>query len=144
MRSTWFCLALLAGCVLGCGNRNSFQQVTGVVTYQTAPVEGATVNFYNAETKTASYGRTDASGRFHLSTKATSDGAPPGSYVVTISKLQATGGEVKEIAPGVLDPNPTPGVTYHAIPPMYANQATSGLTATVTAGGKNDFEFHLK
>jgi hypothetical protein len=69
--------------------------VRGVVHYKGAPAPGIRVTFHpqgkSAEMKFVPTGETGPDGSFVLSTGAPSNGAPPGSYVVTFEK--------REIAP---------------------------------------------
>lgn len=129
--------------LLGCGKAGN-PAVSGVANYQGKPVEGATVTFHSADGKGGAYfGRTDAAGRYQLA-GGTVPGVPAGKYNVTVSKVVTSGGEVKEIAPGVLDPNPKLGKTTYAIPVIYTNPATSGLSVEVKPGDKNAFPLDLK
>lgn len=82
-------LALLAlASVAGCSG-NVPVPVSGTVTLDGLPVEGAGVTFYRTEggkEGRAAGGRTDASGRYQLGTLTDTDGAFPGDYVVVVSR----------------------------------------------------------
>ncbi|HVA46572.1 MAG TPA: carboxypeptidase-like regulatory domain-containing protein [Pirellulales bacterium] len=161
-----FCLAAwiaLAGLGLGgsqgCsrakrGDPNG-RPVTGAVTYQGSPVEGANVTFVSASTP--AFGRTDAEGKFKLATAA-GENVPLGSYQVAIVKKEAPlvepeSSSTEELGDGGLpadyqfvppDPNaPPPAEPKDLLPAKYADAAKSGLSATVTADGKNEFDFPL-
>src|SRR5437762_1882451 len=79
---------------LGCssGNTGSYATVSGVVTNNGNPVDGAKVTFHStvessgqkAETYSA---QTDSSGKYLLATMGKDPGIPPGMYKVTITKL---------------------------------------------------------
>lgn len=164
-------MGLLA--LVGCGsdphvaNRPDVVPVTGVVTLDGAPVEGATVTFVNTAgmapgeqvTGRSSVGRTDESGRFELTTFESGDGAVPGGYTVTVTKyeVQATGGggtttDVSEEG-GSLE-----GESYTApdeesadadtatnlLPEKYDSAKSSNLSVTVKADGENDIPISLE
>jgi hypothetical protein len=109
-------------------------EVTGTVTYQGAPVEGARVMFHSEAGRPAT-GTTDAEGRFELMTFEPRDGAIPGQHKVTVTKRVE-----------VDDPN-QPDSPYKMVremlPARYGNPERSGLTASVEPGGDNDFRFEL-
>lgn len=109
----------------------------GTVTYQGKPVADASVSFQHSEGKVSATGKTDAQGKFKLSTYGADDGAPAGKYRVTV----AVSG-VKEIEPGVLAPIPEGGV-QSPIPPKYSNPTESGLDVEVPAAGSSDLKVDL-
>lgn len=119
----------------GCGNRNpATQAVTGTVTYQGKPVEGAGVMFMPNVGRPAS-GETDAQGRFTLRTYKENDGAILGENVVSISKTIP--------APHDSTKDPMLQKMISVLPIRYASPTTSPLKATVSATGPNDFDFAL-
>ncbi len=144
------------GCVLvlaGCGgaphdpNRPKTVPVTGTVTHNGKPVEGATVTFMaqNPQGRGAT-GRTDEAGRFTLTTFGANDGAIPGEYRVKIAKTLVEGQLSQEQAQQSQEqgkPIPAP-VEKDLLPLKYKKAETSGLTASVQADGENDFPFELK
>ena len=156
-------LLVLAGlCVcVGCGGNAGIKglvNVTGTVNYQGKPVDGATVSFAPEGTGRAASGRTDASGKFRLTTLNENDGALPGKYKVSVSKVenldaasQLTAEDMaKMVGGGKAAPSgPTPskggqsGGIKHHVPEKYETPDKSGLTAEVTDGGANDFTFDL-
>src|SRR5206468_4122315 len=94
--------AILGVCVLalmGCGDKPV--EVSGIVTIDGTPVEGATVT-YITEDGTKSYsGFTDASGKFDLTGSDSSKrGALRGDYKVTVIKAPKMAGPG-----GAVDPN---------------------------------------
>jgi hypothetical protein len=77
--------------IAGCGPKAV--PVEGVVKFDGAPVEGATVTFVTSDGKQSASGQTDASGHFSLST-STVPGAYPGDYkVVVVKNTQVAGNE---------------------------------------------------
>lgn len=109
----------------GCGGDGTVP-VTGTVTLDGAPVEGAAVILEPAEGGSPASATTDASGKFSLKTVA-------GPHKVAISKTKVTmaeGANVPEDAGGeVSDEN-----MEYLTPMKYASPMTSGLTVDVTAG----------
>ncbi|MCU0877820.1 MAG: carboxypeptidase-like regulatory domain-containing protein [Pirellulaceae bacterium] len=142
----------------GCNSDGpSTSPVSGVVKHNGNPVEGAIVSFVptqtTGETATA-VGTTDASGKYVLSTRAKDDGAIPGDYKVSITKIEgggqgtaagggavSTDGEMPADYAGASDaPPPT---TKNLLPAKYASADTSGLTATVGSKAET-FDFNLE
>jgi hypothetical protein len=87
--------SLLLGAVLfglvSCGHgdrKEAVYRVTGKVLYQGNPAEGATVTFHALEGDSAKMpkpgGQVQKDGEFRLSTYRSFDGAPAGSFAVTI------------------------------------------------------------
>ena len=110
----------------------------GMVTYQGKPVANADVSFQHAEGKVTPTAKTDASGKFALKSYGEEEGAPAGSYKVTV----AVSG-VQEIEPGVLAPAP-PGGFKSPIPEKYGSATTSELNVEVPAAGSTDLKVELK
>lgn len=152
------CLAALA--ILGCNQGGSSLgtiPVSGVVTLDGQPVEGAVVAFApTSTTGRAASGVTDASGRYQLTTQDPGDGALPGSYAVTISKSDA--GSTPAIDPSLTPEEATRAameardaasdagtdpVVKDLLPAKYKTASESGLKAEVAAG-KGEFNFDLK
>lgn len=114
--------------------------VSGVVTLDTQPVEGAHVAFATDRAGKAynAMAVTDAQGRFRLQTFRPQDGAVPGMHRVQIEKTTFSD------PPADLPPEAsfTPVETSH-LPKKYRSTRTSGLTAEVTEQGPNEFVFEL-
>lgn len=145
-------LCMLAFCgTSGCGQKDELglKEVTGTVTYEGGPVEGAIVSFVPKEGKGRSAtGTTDENGAFKLGTIAADDGVLPGDYNVTIRKFEVEPSpyqhmtdmeEQKQAAKGPL-PIPKP---EELLPEKYAKAATSGLEVTVGDDGAKDLNFDL-
>lgn len=123
--------------ILGCGKRGNADRpptvpVQGVVTYKGQPVEGASVSFQRTDRTKSAVGRTDAHGKYFLTTFEPGDGAMTGEYDVKIVKYE----QPKE--------EPEDGVTpplKSLIPEKYAKGV---LKATVQDGGDNTFDFDLQ
>lgn len=147
--STLPALAFIAGCG---SDMPSTVPVTGTVTMDGSPVEGATVNFLSEEGARTASGRTDASGKFTLKTIVgtdSADGAVVGRHQVAVVKTESEGqsvGDPKEFMSKMAE-NPTITSDFkikQVIPAKYGNPTMSGLTADVSEGGANDFTFELK
>lgn len=138
---------VFVGCVVaaltGCSKNNFADpdtvKVTGSVTYEGRPVDGADVLFVPKGGKgqrVSSEAKTDAGGHFEMTTSTGGanfkPGLVPGKYVVAISKL---------------DPSAVRDVTKppkSLLPQSYADARKSKLSADVKEGQDNDFSFALK
>ena len=129
--------------------------VTGTVTLDGNPVEGATVTFVPGQTGDPAVGTTDASGKYSLKSFGSEDGATPGEYQVTVTKFDfaeaggGSGGNDAEM------PDDYGGAAAggegaddsgkNALPAKYAIAAESGLSATVTEdASQNVFDLALE
>ena len=150
----------LFSATVGCGEPagDAPVPVTGKVIYQDQPVEGARVTFHNtAKTggRSAS-GRTAADGTFSLTTNKTDDGALPGDYTITISKIESNTGKTIAVEDGEfgadygammdgaaagVDPSQTKD---NKLPPKYADVGKSGIDRSVVKDSSNDFEIVLE
>ena len=89
--STMIALSFIA-CSLGCSNEHpELRGVSGLVTYNDAPVADATVAFYSDNSMRMATGRTDAEGRFSLTSFEANDGAPSGRTQSGRHKVRRTG-----------------------------------------------------
>lgn len=135
-------VVLVLGCVVGCGDSGTLPtvKVSGTVTYNGQPVEGASVAFVPEKGPPAS-GETDASGKFTLSTFETGDGAVPGKHTVLISEpspdIELSGEEDYEY--DYSEPDESAG----RFPAKYGDLGTSDFTADVKEGGEGDFTFNM-
>ena len=149
-------LAMLCVPVAGCGAAGgsggpAVFPVTGVVKLNGQPVAGADIVFNLKDGTGSSFGRTDASGIYQLTTRRSNDGAPPGDYLVVISKAdEAPPPDSANIPQDSPNYNPFVGKAAPAkpkaksgIPAKYADAKTSGLTARVLEE-KNTIDFELK
>ncbi|MEZ6112701.1 MAG: carboxypeptidase-like regulatory domain-containing protein [Pirellulaceae bacterium] len=113
--------------------------VTGVVTYNGSPVSGATVTFHPKSGDRAAVAQTDAAGIYQLTTQAANDGALPGDYVVTVTKIEFSGGtELPEDHPDYgKAPASDESEAKSLVPQKYGDPKTSDLAVTVQAGENN-------
>ncbi len=150
MNALWrYALLLVLVFVWGCNGaavREPTAPVTGVVTYNGEPVEGATVVFGPAsEQSQPATGTTDGSGRFTLRTYEPGDGAIPGQFTVTISKTRTVSGMTEDEEHEAIEAGKEieAAETVDELPEKYKDGLKSGLTADVEAGRDNHFEFNL-
>jgi len=122
---------LLAGCGGAPDDRPELADVTGVVTLDGEPVDGASVAFSPKSGMRGASGQTNAEGEFKLSYASTM-GCPLGEHTVEISTRR----EIQDEYGGVA------GMEPETIPPQYRGNSTT-LTAEVTADGENHFVFDL-
>jgi len=152
------CSLALCGCT-GCGaagesTRPKTTPVSGVVTYKSAPVEGAVVKFELVSHEYGASGVTDKDGAFKLTTFAPGDGAVPGEYYVTITKPAATAADPKaSVSQDDPSYNPSNEAVSDAdiqitapkslLPEKYGKPATSGLKETIGDTPKTDLKYDL-
>ncbi|MBT5017515.1 MAG: carboxypeptidase regulatory-like domain-containing protein [Planctomicrobium sp.] len=131
-------LVATGGMLMGCSgdkspDRPATTPTTGVVTYNGDPIEGATVTFKPGAEGKAAFGKTDAEGKFAITTFEGGDGAIPGSYTISVTKME----EIESNAVSMDDPNYDPTIEEpepkNLLPEKYADATKSGLTATVGA-----------
>lgn len=150
---TSLAIGLLLGItwIVGCAqqpaaDRPTTYSVTGTVTFQGNPVEGATVAFSPTQGKQGAFATTDASGKYSLTTFVGGDGALPGEYKVKISQYEKeapSGGEGEEYVPPEETGEGEDSGPKNLLPEKYADANSSGLTATVTEG-ENTIDFALE
>lgn len=157
-------LVLTVGLIGGCSrgpSRPKTYSVSGTVTFNGQPVEGASVIFVpksmvqggagqNAQGPQVATAETDAQGRYQLTTFAKGDGAIPGEYLVKVFKYPkpetpaGTGGQGEEEyrPPEEAETQPAAATPKNLLPDKYANERTSGLSFTVEAKA-NTFDITL-
>ena len=150
----------------GCGTKlPATAPARGTVLYRGEPVEGAVVLFSRGSRNIANgelaIGKTDAKGRFELTThvagEAQAKGAVAGQYEVTISKRVPPPGISQSQHQAMVDaankigesgamvpPDKQPPELVEMLPPRYSVTGQSELKAEVTSKGPNDFPFELK
>ncbi len=148
-RAVLLCLLCAAAAVAGCGGSEGpeLARVTGRVLHQGQPVEGAQVRFAAAGSPRIAYAKTDADGRFLLTTFQTGDGAVVGEHRVAIFKhapTQPAAAAKPTAVPGMNGASMESGPETNQLPARYQNPQDSPLRAAVTARGPNDFTFELK
>jgi hypothetical protein len=145
-------LLLATVAVAGCSPKaglSGLYPVQGKVTFNGQPVEGAEVTLtpdaVSGESRGAG-GRTNGSGEFKIRTLEPDDGAYPGKYHVTVTKLEPDGKmPTTEELNAARDSGKQINIKMkNSLPEKYAKIKTSGLTYTVTAGKNSDLVIDLK
>jgi hypothetical protein len=131
----------------GCSPSGSFSRVSGKVTFNGEPIEGARVTFVGT-TETREGGReeyyttTDSSGKYAISGVRKSPGIPPGVYKVVVTKLTLKGGA--KLSDGLdLTQLEMSGLGTNALPKEYGSAQTTKLSAELDPG-KNSKDLELK
>ncbi|NQT13922.1 MAG: carboxypeptidase regulatory-like domain-containing protein [Planctomycetes bacterium] len=145
----WLALvACLAGCPQGGedGDYPASAPVTGTVTYNSSPVEGATVMFTPASgSGFSSFGVTDAKGNFALKTQWGADGAVPGSYKASVSKTESKIEDVEGSEANIEteEEGAAPSAITDHLPVRYKSPETADLPVEVKADVANNFPLDL-
>ncbi len=154
----WMFLVLTAA---GCAGKYTPVQVSGVVTLDGKPVEGATVNFYavgDEREGRMAFGTTDKAGAFQLSTMGNGDGALRRDYKVVIYKNVPTNPNLKvPDFPDTVEGNTAKANFFYqnyeakgiqpfknALPERYGDPKTTPLSFTVTGPTTTKFELTSK
>lgn len=146
----------LAGC--GGSDKPDTVPVSGKVTLDGVPVEGASVMFRPEGSGRPGTAMTDADGAYSLSSYGEpNDGAVPGEYTVAVIKIGGPGASaLAGSAPPQSDPNAlstidaTSGTnsaeapeTEYFVPKKYTDPSTSGLKLTIPEGGSDNINLEL-
>lgn len=136
--------------ISGCGgssepaDRPERTQVSGTVTYQGNPVDGAIITLLPDDpTAKGAYATTDSSGKFQLSTFGGNDGAVPGNYKVSVRKLESISAPQPNPGDPGYDPSAPEPEPKHLLPEKYADPHKSGLTVTVGQQPISDLKLEL-
>ncbi|MCE9561581.1 MAG: carboxypeptidase-like regulatory domain-containing protein [Planctomycetes bacterium] len=122
-------------CFVGCGMQGGRQPVSGSVSHNGQPLNGATVTFFAMEGPPGPIaGALIKDGRFNIPAE---HGLEPGTYKVSISMAVPGGIQTPEEKAAGASPKGKEG-----LPEKY-NTATT-LTAEVKASGSNHFDFKLE
>jgi hypothetical protein len=120
-----------AGCSPDTGGRSG---VFGKVQFQGSPVANGTIEFVSADGSQRS-GSTITAGTYAVPAPK---GLLPGTYVVRINAAEETG----PAPTGPPGPESMTQTAKNRIPPQYNVDTT--LSAEVTEGGRNEFDFDLQ
>jgi hypothetical protein len=123
---------------VGCSKdtRTPVYPVQGQIFLNGKPLSEAIVTFHprgGAPAEPLPSAHTDAEGRFKLTSFETDDGAPEGTYAISLVCFRT-----HPIRKG------SDGDATNIVPARYANAATSKLTATVVAGDNELPPFQVK
>lgn len=125
--------------------------VSGTVTLDGEPVEGATVNMLSEESNRVASGRTDTSGKFTVKTIVggqTVEGAVPGKHKIAVVKTESDGQDMGDPKEMMAQMTTNPAITSefkqrHLIPEKYKNPEMSRLEAEVSQSGPNEITLEL-
>jgi len=145
--------------LIGCGKKEgSYATVSGVVTFNGNPVEGARIAFHSTVEVDGKQGtsfgaQTDSSGKYVIAAIGKDPGIPPGLYKVTVVKWEGGKGPAgsADIDQGQLDAMASDtggaagkGGPVNLLPKEYGNPANTKLSATLEAGKNENVNFALK
>lgn len=143
-------VSILSFSLLGCGEssgpgRPKLAPVSGVIKFQGKPVANADVTFAGEGSPRFATARTDAEGKFALTTFDTNDGAVPGKHAITIAASPTGGKKPEEMtAQDMINMGPRNPTAEGTLPAKYADPKTSGLSRTVVEGEPNTFTIDLE
>lgn len=144
--------AIACFAILGCGSdRPELVPVTGLVTLDGTPLTTGRIEFFPISGRPA-YGAIGGDGRYELTSYEQGDGAPPGSYVVTVTARQdVVDGPVYASIEDEMRGKPIsnqqgagPSRPRWLAPSLYANRSTTTLAANVGDGSEINFELKSK
>lgn len=146
----------LTGCsdgAAGAAKREKVSKVSGKVTMAGAPVASAIVTFSPGGKQPAANGRTDAEGKYTLTTYDPGDGAAPGDYTVLVTKEGASATSAMPTGHDPTGAKPVDSAAMHSaqkvagptglLPSKYSAATSSDLKVTVK-DGDNDIPLELK
>ena len=141
--NAWFLVLGLLTFSVGCDSGPKLIEAGGTVTYQSKPVAEADIVFIPDAGGPFVLGRSDAQGKFVLSTDG-KPGALAGAYKIGINAMRQKRHVSEKEAPTMTDAQIAAN-HESVIPRKYNHQITSGLTATVSDDPKaNQFNLDLK
>ena len=131
--------AAIGGVMVGCGHRE-MGPVSGTLRYKGTPVPDAVVKF-TAQSRPTAIGRTDAEGRYTLTTFPKGDGAYGGSHTIVVIPWMESWIELPDDAQ--TGRKPPPVVPRTDIPDRCRQLSESPLKADVVAGKQNVINLEL-
>ena len=147
-RGLYVCSGLILASIAGCSAASAAPEeelvaVSGVVTMDGKPLEGALVSFVPTGTNGSARrgsGITDSDGQFQMLNYLNQEGLPVGAYVVVVSQWVMPDGSVPPA-----DVPPATSGAVQAIPPLWRDMARAGShnKVTVPEDGRTDFEFKI-
>lgn len=120
-----FACLVVVFCLSGC-DKHGFVQSGGKITFEDgSPVTKGSIAFSTANFQAD--GTIQSDGTYILSSLKKGDGLPPGHYKVTVNSFETNDKEQM----------------VYLVDPKFSDPAQSGLSAEVTKGGKNQFDFKV-
>lgn len=141
-------MLMFLGCAGGSDadvNREETVPAAGTVTYNGTPVEGAKIALIpETKGKPGAAATSIEGGKFVLLTYETGDGAAPGDYIATVTKVEYPQGSTASEDDPDYDPNAPEPKPKYLVPEKYSSAAKSGLKVTIPAGGIENIELKLE
>ena len=150
--AAFLALAAAVGCSGG-NDLGQFATVSGTVTHNGAPVDGAKVEFHGtteAEGKKDAFSSTtDSTGKYMIAGVGKNPGIPPGMYKVVVTKYQGKGPMPEGYDPGQIEAQMSDGgggrpAVINLLPKEYSTAGSTKLSATVEQGKNENVNFDLK
>lgn len=127
----------------GCQRGPRIVPVSGVITLDGRPVEGAAVMYMLIPGGRIATGITDAQGRYTLTTHPSGNGAYEGTHSVTVSLYRDESSPGTNTPEGAVSGSSLVKIVW-LVPERYSKPQESGLLTTVKAGEKSIYDFNLK
>ncbi len=149
------CLVIATGLAVcpGCGKPEAevpeTYPVSIKITHEGEPVEGASVTLVpQGESGRGASGVTDAGGVAEMGLPGLADGAVPGEYWVTVSKVEGVQSDPNMSAEEFYEqqssePGAAPASPEHLLPKKYLSAESGGLECVVEEKQEQTFEFNL-
>ena len=143
-------LLILVTFAAGCdsGSKMKTYRVEGTVTHNGEPLADASLTFYPVSGEHSGYAKTDANGKYKLSTNAgvAEAGTVPGEYTVTISKRTSvpTGKTLTELGDDGKPYSYPETKMQETLPAKYTIVKETPFKATVEAKKVNECNFALE
>ena len=140
-------LVALVGCSRGPKGSGNLSTVSGVVTQNGTPVDGAKLTFHTTveaagQRPTAYTATTDSSGKYVIAMFGKEPGIPPGLYKVTITKMDLRGANLPpDFDQGQIE---AAGLGKNTLAKEYENLATTKLSVTLEPGKNENKNFEIK
>lgn len=112
----------------------------GTVLLDGKPCADAVVTMFSDANAVSATGRTDADGKFKLTTYKDGDGAVEGSHKATVVKREFV--EEKTKYNSAKEPS-VALIPKELLPKKYMTPATSGISCSVATSGTNDFKIEI-
>lgn len=139
-------VCLLVGCQQG-GGLSGLSPIKGKITLDGVALEKASIILtptFTGENARNAGATSDKNGEFHIQTLNANDGAFPGDYVISVTKMVPDKTYTEEEIKAANEKGESLKINAtNAIPQKYAVHQTSGLKCTVVAGKNPDLVLEL-
>ncbi len=112
----------------------------GTVLLDGQPCPDAVVTFFSDSSSISATGRTNAEGKFQLTTYKDGDGAVEGGHKISVVKREFVEEKTKYDS---ANERSVALIPKELLPKKYMTPSTSGLTANVATSGANDFKVEI-